>query len=168
MFFEAQDSWNAWLEKNHASSPGIWMKLFKKKAGTKTIVYKEALDAALCYGWIDAQRKPCDHLAWLQKFVPRGPRSGWSKINTGHVERLTRAGSMAPAGLKAVAAAKADGRWENAYTSPANAVPPADFLQELSKDPKAAAYFKTLNRANIYSIVYRLETAKGRKPGQNE
>ena len=109
---------------------------------------------------IDGQKKPSDGKSWLQKFTPRRPKSGWSKVNTHHVERLTKTGAMTPAGLEAVKAAQADGRWKSAYDSPRNANPPEDFLKELKKNGEAKAFFKTLNRANVYSILYRLQTAK--------
>ncbi|WP_050466864.1 YdeI/OmpD-associated family protein [Herbaspirillum chlorophenolicum] len=155
-----------WLESNHAESEGIWLRIFKKDALEKSLTYVEALDQALCYGWIDGQKKSFDKLSWLQKFTPRRPKSGWSKINTQHVERLVNAGAMTSEGMKAVEAAKADGRWDIAYSSSRSASPPEDFLKELSKNKKAEAFFKTLNKANVYSIVYRLETAK--KPETRE
>jgi uncharacterized protein YdeI (YjbR/CyaY-like superfamily) len=155
-----------WLEKNHVSSDGLWLRISKNNAGEKSLTYAEALDQALCYGWIDGQKKPFDERSWLQKFTPRRSKGGWSKLNTQHVERLTKAGAMTSAGLEAVAAAKADGRWEAAYASPRNAGPPEDFLKELAKNKKAKAFFETLNKANIYSIVYRLQTAK--KPQTRE
>ncbi|MGC1919270.1 MAG: YdeI/OmpD-associated family protein, partial [Acidobacteriaceae bacterium] len=130
------------------------------------MTYAEALDQALCYGWIDGQKRPFDKLSWLQKFTPRRAKSGWSKINTQHVERLLQAEAMTAAGMKAVAAAKADGRWEAAYASSRSATPPEDFLKALRKNKKAEAFFKTLNKANVYAIVYRLETAK--KPETRE
>jgi uncharacterized protein YdeI (YjbR/CyaY-like superfamily) len=158
--FKSSEDFRGWLEKNHAQAEGFWLRFFKKASNEKSITYAEALDQALCHGWIDGQVKSFDERSWIQKFTPRRPKSGWSKINTQHVERLTKAGAMSQAGLKAVEAAKADGRWAAAYSSPRNAVPPADFLQELAKNKKAEAFFKTLNKANLYSIVYRLETAK--------
>lgn len=118
------------------------------------------------FGWIDGQAKPFDDRSWLQKFTPRRPRSGWSKLNTRHVERLVKTGAMTPAGMEAVKAAKADGRWKAAYDSPSNALPPEDFLKELGKNKKAKAFFETLNKANVYAIVYRLQTAK--KPETRE
>jgi uncharacterized protein YdeI (YjbR/CyaY-like superfamily) len=124
------------------------------------------LDQALCYGWIDGQKKAYDEYSWLQKFTPRRAQSGWSKINTEHAERLIKNGQMQQAGLEAVEAAKADGRWQTAYDSPRNASVPEDFLKALAKNKKAKAFFETLNKANIYSIVYRLQTAK--KPETRE
>jgi len=166
LHFKTYVDFRHWLEKNHTESDGIWLRFFKKDSHEECLTYAEALDQALCYGWIDGQKKSSDKLSWLQKFTPRRPKSGWSKVNTQRVERLVKAGAMTPAGLEAVAAAKADGRWESAYASPRSATPPEDFLQELSKSKKAEAFFKTLNKANVYSIVYRLETA--RKPETRE
>jgi uncharacterized protein YdeI (YjbR/CyaY-like superfamily) len=164
--FKTSVDFRSWLAKNHVKSEGLWLRISKKNVGEKSLTYAEALDQALCYGWIDGQKKPFDELSWLQKFTPRFSKSGWSKLNTQHVERLTKARAMAPAGLEAVEAAKADGRWEAAYASPKNAGPPEDFLKELAKNKKAEAFFKTLNKANVYSIVYRLQTAK--KPETRE
>src|SRR5579871_1539577 len=130
LHFRSPVDFRQWLEENHTKSEGIWLRIFKKDSHEKSLTYAEALDQALCYGWIDGQKKPFDELSWLQKFTPRRAGSGWSKLNTQHVERLTKAGVMAPAGLKAVEAAKADGRWEAAYASPKSAIPPEDFLKE--------------------------------------
>lgn len=166
LHFKTSVDFRRWLAKNHVKSEGLWLRIFKKDAGEKSLTYAEALDQALCYGWIDGQKKPFDELSWLQKFTPRRAKSGWSKLNTQHVERLIKAGAMTPAGLEAVAAAKADGRWQTAYASPRNAGPPEDFLKELAKNKKAKAFFETLNKANVYSIIYRLQTAK--KPETRE
>ncbi len=160
LHFETAMDFRYWLEINHLNSEGVWLHIFKKDSHEKSVTYAEALDQALCYGWIDGQKKSFDQLSWLQKFTPRRPKSGWSKINTQHVERLIKAGEMTPAGMAVVEAAKADGRWEVAYASSKNAIPPEDFLKELSKNEKAEAFFYTLNKANVYAIVYRLETAK--------
>ena len=160
LHFKSFGDFQRWLTKHHARSDGIWLRIFKKNSGEKSLTYAEALDQALCHGWIDGQKKSFDALSWLQKFTPRRSKSGWSRLNTQHVERLTKAGAMTAAGLKAVERAKADGRWEAAYASPRNAVPPEDFLRELSKNGAAEAFFKTLNKANVYSIVYRLTTAR--------
>lgn len=158
--FKSSAELRRWLAKNHASSTGFWLRLFKKNSRQKSLAYADALDQALCFGWIDSQKKPCDEQSWIQKFTPRRARSGWSKINTGHAERLITSGAMTPAGLRAIEAAKSDGRWQAAYDSPRNASPPDDFLKALAKNTKANAFFATLNRANIYSIVYRLQAAK--------
>ena len=136
------------------------MRIFKKHSGQATVTYAEALDQALCFGWIDGQRKPYDALSWIQRFTPRRPRSAWSKLNTQHAERLIKAGQMMRAGLKAAEDAKADGRWQAAYDSARNATPPADFLKALGRNKRAKAFFETLSGANVYAIVYRLQTAK--------
>jgi len=166
LHFRTGAAFRQWLEKHHAASDGIWLRIFKKESHEKSLTYAEALDQALCHGWIDGQKKSFDKLSWLQKFTPRRAKSGWSKINTQHVERLIQAGTMTPAGMAAVASAKADGRWEAAYASSRNATVPEDFLKALRKNERAYGFFKTLNKANIYSIVYRLETAK--KPETRE
>ncbi|ACU61709.1 YdeI/OmpD-associated family protein [Chitinophaga pinensis] len=158
--FKTAKAFETWLVKNHDNSHGIWLKIFKKDSGMDTVSYAEALDVALCYGWIDGQKKAHDEQAWLQKFCPRRAKSIWSKINTGHVERLINEGRMRPAGLKAVEKAKADGSWEKAYDSPSKIVMPEDFLKELSKNKKAEAFFKSLNKTNVFSIGFRLQTAK--------
>jgi uncharacterized protein YdeI (YjbR/CyaY-like superfamily) len=164
--FKSSADFRRWLEKNHACEDGLWLRFFKKASGEKTVTHAEAIDQALCFGWIDGQSKSFDERSWLQKFTPRRSKSGWSKLNTQHVGRLIEIGAMTSAGTKAVEAAKADGRWQAAYASPKNAVPPEDFLKALAKNKKAKAFFETLNRANVYSIVYRLQTAK--KPETRE
>jgi len=164
--FKTSADFRNWLEKNHTNVEGIWMRLYKKASGRTSITYAEALDHALCFGWIDGQKKSHDELSWIQKFTPRRAKSGWSQRNTEHVERLILAGLMMPPGQKVVDEAKVDGRWATAYVSPRNALPPEDFLAALEKNKKAKAFFATLNKANIYSIVYRLQTAK--KPETRE
>ena len=158
--FASTKEFTSWMAKHHKVSAGIWLKHFKVKSGTPTITYAEALDVALCYGWIDGQKKAFDAESWLQKFTPRRPKSIWSKRNKEHVARLEKSGRMKAAGLKEVKAAKADGRWEQAYDSPRNITVPKDFLNELTKNKKAEVFFKTLNKTNIYSIAWRLQTAK--------
>lgn len=158
--FASSKEFTSWLAKHHKASAGIWIQLFKVNSGVPTITYAEALDVALCYGWIDGQKKPYDAESWLQKFTPRRPKSIWSKRNQEHVERLSKLGMMKAAGIAEVEAAKADGRWEQAYESPSTMTVPTDFLKELAKNKKAEAFFKTLNKTNIYSIVWRLQTAK--------
>ena len=149
-----------WLAANHRKADGIWLRIAKKDSGIKSVNYAEALDEALCFGWIDGQKKLGDSTTFLQRFTPRRARSGWSKINTGHVERLIREGRMQPAGLAEVEAAKQDGRWHAAYDSPSRMSVPEDFLAALAKDAKAKAFFEGLNKANLYAIAYRLQTAK--------
>jgi uncharacterized protein YdeI (YjbR/CyaY-like superfamily) len=164
--FKSAAEFRDWLRANHKKCDVLWMRIFKKASvraghpGEQSITYAEALDQALCFGWIDGQKKPFDERSWLQKFTPRRPGSGWSKTNTQHVDRLMRAGQMESAGLKAVEEAKADGRWQAAYDSPRQAAPPEDFLAALATNKKAKAFFETLNKANVYAIVYRLQTAK--------
>jgi uncharacterized protein YdeI (YjbR/CyaY-like superfamily) len=153
-------AWEKWLGKNHTKSDGIWLRIYKKDSEVKTVSYAEALEGALCHGWIDGQKKSYDAMSFLQKFTPRRARSVWSKINTQHVERLTKLGRMKAAGLEAVVAAKGDGRWAQAYDSARTADVPQDFLKELSRYAGATAFFKTLNGTNVYSIVWRLQTAK--------
>ncbi len=158
--FENTNDIRQWLIGNYNSSDGIWLCIHKKDSGLASVTYAEALDVALCFGWIDGQKKPLNAQSWLQKFTPRRARSGWSKINTEHIERLIKSGEMTPAGLNEVEAAKADGRWEAAYQSFSNATIPEDFLIELHKHEKATTLFDTLNKTNLYSISYRLQTAK--------
>ena len=158
--FPTPAKFRAWLKKHHKDSPGLWLQLAKKGAEFTSITYAEALDEALCYGWVDSQKKSYDTQSWLQRFGPRKARSGWSKINVGHVERLIKEGRMQPSGLETYDAAKKDGRLTRAYDSPKDAKPPADFLRALNKNAAAKAFYKTLNRANVYAIVYRLQTAK--------
>lgn len=153
-------AWEKWLGKNHATSAGCRLRIFKKSSGKASVTYAEALDTALCYGWIDGQKKSYDELSWLQKFTPRRPRSVWSKKNTQHAERLIGAGNMKPAGLKEIEAAKRDGRWKSAYDSPSVATLPEDFLHELGRNKRAKAFFQTLNKRNTYAIAYRLQSAK--------
>jgi uncharacterized protein YdeI (YjbR/CyaY-like superfamily) len=158
--FGSQNEFEQWLEENHSVSKGIWLQFYKKGSGTPSIIYAEALDAALCFGWIDGQLKRGDENFYLQKFTPRRPRSTWSKRNIGLVARLEKEGKIRPPGWKAIEAAKADGRWENAYDSPRNMAVPGDLLEELSKDEKSLAFFESLNRINKYAIVWRLQSAK--------
>jgi uncharacterized protein YdeI (YjbR/CyaY-like superfamily) len=158
--FETAEEWRRWLTKHHASSSGVWIRIFKRGSGVKTVSYAEALDEALCFGWIDGQKDAYDATSWLQKFTPRRPKSVWSKRNREHVARLIKEKRMTPAGLAEVEAAKRDGRWDNAYDPSSTMEVPEDFLKELKKDKAAYAFFKTLNRANIYAIAWRLQTAK--------
>ena len=164
--FKSTNQWASWLDRNHSKSNGIWIRFFKKAAAEKTINHAEALDIALCYGWIDGQAKAYDEKSWLQKFTPRRAKSLWSKRNIEHVERLVSENKMKAAGLREVEQAKRDGRWDAAYDSPSKSTIPEDFLKALSKNKKAKAFFDTLNKTNLYSISWRLQTAK--KPETRE
>jgi uncharacterized protein YdeI (YjbR/CyaY-like superfamily) len=158
--FKDPAAWESWLAKNHTAADGIWMRIGKKGSATKSITYSEGLEIALCYGWIDAQKRPESEAAWLQRFMPRRPKSIWSKINREKALALIDSGSMKPAGLEEIERAKKDGRWEGAYDSPKAATVHPDFQQALDESPQAAAFFKTLNAANRYAILWRLQTAK--------
>ena len=159
MSFENQKQWEEWLAQ-HYSSTGIWLRFYKKASKIATITYAEALEVALCYGWIDGQANKFDEVSYLQRFTPRRKKSIWSKINTKHVERLIKEGRMKEPGLKAVQEAKADGRWEKAYDSPSTMTIPADFMKELMKNKEAYEFYQTLTKANTFAIAYRLQTAK--------
>jgi len=152
--------WEAWIRAHHRSSTGVWLRIARKGSGVRSVTYAEALEIALCYGWIDGVKARGDAATWLQRFTPRTKRSAWSRINTAHAERLIKAGRMRPAGLAAIEAAKQDGRWKRAYRSSASLTIPADFMRALARNREALAFFRTLNRANTYAIGYRLETAK--------
>jgi uncharacterized protein YdeI (YjbR/CyaY-like superfamily) len=158
--FESGDAWEAWLAEHHAASPGLWLKLAKKGSGIATVSYSEALDVALCYGWIDGQKDKFDGDYWLQRFTPRRPRSPWSKINCDRVAALVARGAMQPAGLREVERAKADGRWEAAYDGQRAAAVPDDLRRELEGNAAAREFFATLDSANRYAILYRLHEAK--------
>lgn len=158
--FATRAAWSAWLEKNHAKSPGIRLKLAKKAAGSPSVTYAEALEEALCYGWIDGRKERYDESFWVQRFTPRGARSIWSKINREKAVSLLKAGRMKPAGLAAIERAKEDGRWDAAYESQKSATMPADLKKELDGNPKASAFFGALNSVNRYAILFRLESAK--------
>src|SRR3954465_11131591 len=171
--FPSRKKWEEWLAKNHQTSKGLWLKIAKKGAGTDTCNYAEALEVALCYGWIDGQKGALDAEFWLQKFTPRGPRSQWSKVNREKATALIENGHMQPAGLPggggrqgesgrggAQRPAKADGRWEAAYDAQSKASVPEDLQRELDANPDAAAFFATLESYNRYAILYRLQEAK--------
>jgi uncharacterized protein YdeI (YjbR/CyaY-like superfamily) len=158
--FANKTKWADWLAKQHDKSTGVWLKLAKKDSGIPSVTYEEALDVALSYGWIDGQKKGFDDKYWLQKFTPRGPKSIWSKINTEKAERLIASGEMKPAGLKAIEAAKKDGRWEAAYASQKNITISEDFQAALDKNKKAKAFFASLKSAERYSFLFRIHNAK--------
>ncbi len=163
VLFASQREWEAWLEQNHATASGVWMKVAKKGSGVVGVTIGEALEAALCFGWIDGQRKALDERFFLQRYTPRTRRSKWSRINRDKAEQLIASGRMRPAGLAAIDAARADGRWEAAYEPQSSAEVPTDLQRELDADPRAAAFFETLDSRNRYAILYRLEDAK--RPG---
>lgn len=158
--FASQSEWADWLAKNHDKSAGVWMKLAKKDSGITSITITEALDGALCYGWIDGQRLSFDEKYYLQKYTPRRLKSIWSKINVQKVERLIKSGQMKPAGLKAIEAAKADGRWVNAYDGQKNMAVPEDLQKALNKNKKAKAVFESLKSSERYSFLFRIHNAK--------
>jgi uncharacterized protein YdeI (YjbR/CyaY-like superfamily) len=158
--FASKAKWANWLAKQHDRSTGVWLKLAKKDSGNSSVTYEEALHVALCYGWIDGQKKGFDNEYWLQKFTPRGRKSIWSKINTEKAERLIASGEMKPAGLKTIEAAKQDGRWDAAYAAQKNITVPEDFQAALDKNEKAKVFFATLNSVNRYAILFRIQTAK--------
>lgn len=160
MEFGSAEAFRSWLDKHHAQPNGIRLKIAKKGTGVASVTYSEALDEALCYGWIDGQREAFDETWFVQRFTPRRARSRWSKINRERVERLIAEGRMQPAGLAQVEAAKADGRWDAAYEGSRTATVPQDLQAALDADPRAKAFFETLNSANRYAIVYRVQDAK--------
>ena len=160
LFFASPAEWEEWLEKNHALSEGIWIKIAKKDADIESVRYPEVLESALCFGWIDARREALDGRHFLQRFTPRRRRSKWSRINLDTAERLIAHGRMRPAGLTEVERAKADGRWDAAYTGQRQSAVPDDLQRELDERPKAKAFFAQLSSQNRYAILYRLEDAK--------
>jgi uncharacterized protein YdeI (YjbR/CyaY-like superfamily) len=158
--FASAEEWSAWLAENHATSEGLWIKIAKKGSGIPTVTYDEAVDAALCYGWIDGQKDSHDANYFLQKFTPRRARSRWSEVNRDKATRLIERGLMQPAGLREVERAKADGRWDAAYGRQSLAEIPDDLQQALDGNPAAREFFATLNRQNRYAILYRIHDAK--------
>jgi uncharacterized protein YdeI (YjbR/CyaY-like superfamily) len=160
IFFDSPAAFEMWLSESCSTSGGVWVRFYKKDSGVKSLNYDEALDVALCYGWIDGQVNKYDEKSYLQKFTPRRARSSWSKRNTQHVARLIKEGRMKPAGLVEVERAKADGRWEKAYESSANITPPDDFIAALSKNKQAEDFWKTLNKSNVYAFLFRIHSAK--------
>jgi len=160
--FADAESWADWLAANHTASPGVWLAIARSGSGTPSVTYEQALDLALCHGWIDGRKQGGDAVAWRQKFTPRGPRSAWSQRNREKVEALIAAGRMAPAGLAAVEAARRDGRWQAAYGLSRHRGVPEDLQAALDDNPAAAAFFATLDSRNRYAVLYRVQTA--RKP----
>jgi uncharacterized protein YdeI (YjbR/CyaY-like superfamily) len=158
--FASAAAWSAWLEAEHASAHGCWLKISKKTADQSSVSYAEALDVALCFGWIDGQKRALDEHHWLQRFTPRKPSSRWSEINTTKAEALISAGRMRPAGQREVDAARADGRWDAAYQGQRASTVPDDLRHALDANPAAAAFFATISSVNRYAIIYRIGSVK--------
>ena len=158
--FASQAAWEKWLEQHHEKSEGLWLKMAKQSTGIPSVNYQEALEVALCFGWIDGLKSAFDATWWMQRFTPRRPRSKWSKINCGKIEQLLEQKKLRPAGLREVAAAKGDGRWEAAYLGQSAATLPPDFAKLLEQRPKARAAWDELSSANRYSVIYWLHDAK--------
>lgn len=158
--FESAQAWEQWLEANHTEDDGLWLKIAKKNSGHASVTYDEALQVALCFGWIDGQKNKFDAAYFLQKFTPRRARSPWSQRNVGYVAKLIEQGKMRESGIKEIERAKQDGRWDAAYGSQKNAAVPDDLQQELDLNPEAKAFFEQLNSVNRYAIIYRITTAK--------
>jgi uncharacterized protein YdeI (YjbR/CyaY-like superfamily) len=149
-----------WLGRQHDKASELWLRLYKKGSGIPTISYAEALDIALCWGWIDGQKKPFDSQSFLQRFCPRGAKSIWSQRNIGHTERLVREGRMTPFGQAQIDAAKADGRWQRAYAAGRDMEIPADLRAAIAADPAAEAMFAALNRQNLFALAFRTHNMK--------
>ena len=158
--FASRDSWGAWLAEHHETSDGLWLKIAKKGSGIDTVSYAQALEVALCHGWIDGQKGSFDDDYWLQRFTPRRPRSKWSKVNREKATKLIASGEMKPAGLREIERAKADGRWEAAYDAQSKASVPEDLQRELEENEAARRFFAKLNSANRYAILYQIQDAK--------
>jgi uncharacterized protein YdeI (YjbR/CyaY-like superfamily) len=158
--FSSEAEWEEWLERNHAESPGVWVKMAKKGSGIDSVRYPGVLETALCFGWIDGRREALDATCFLQRFTPRRSRSRWSRINREKAERLMRDGRMRPAGVVEVQRARADGRWEAAYAGQKTSTVPDDLQRELDARPQAKAFFAELSSQNRYAILYRLQEAK--------
>ena len=160
MAFLSQTKFRAWLDKNYAKAPEMWLKFAKKDSGIKTVSYQEAVEVALCYGWIDGLVRRLDDDYYIQRFTPRRPKSKWSKINRDKVEELIKAGKMTPAGLAEIERAKADGRWDAAYDSPSTIEVPDDLRRALARNAKARRFFEKLNKSNRYAVLYQIHDAK--------
>lgn len=159
-YFEQQTDWANWLTENHVSSPGVWLQIAKKGGDVQSVSYEEAIEIALCFGWIDGQKQTHSEQFWLQKFTRRSAKSIWSKINKDKALALINAGKMKPAGLQEVERAQSDGRWDAAYDSASKAIVPSDFQTALNSNTRANDFFATLDRRNRYAILFRIQTAK--------
>lgn len=160
LYFQCQKDWSLWLKKNHDRSAGVWLRIAKKSSSHPSVTYAEALETALCYGWIDGQKQRGDDQTWLQKFTPRGKKSIWSKINREKALVLIKSGRMQPAGHRQIERARSDGRWAGAYDSSRTSAIPPDLQVALDKNRKAQAFFKTLDNANRYAVLFRIQTVK--------
>jgi uncharacterized protein YdeI (YjbR/CyaY-like superfamily) len=158
--FGSRDEWEAWLAEHHTASSGLWLKIAKKGSGVETVSYAQALDVALCYGWIDGQKDTVDADYWLQRFTLRTSRSRWSKVNCGKATNLIEKGEMKAAGLREVERAKADGRWDAAYEAQSTTTVPDDLRRELEQNDQAREFFSTLDSRNRYAILYRMQDTK--------
>ncbi len=158
--FETAGDWETWLDSHHASADGVWLKFAKKDSSIPSVSFPDALLLAMCYGWIDSRREPFDGIYYLQKYTPRRPKSRWSKLNRERAEELIAAGRMQPAGLREVEAARADGRWDAAYEPQSRIAIPEDLQAELDRNLDAQEFFATLNSANRYAFLYRIQSAK--------
>jgi uncharacterized protein YdeI (YjbR/CyaY-like superfamily) len=158
--FADQAEFESWLERNHARHAGLWLAIAKKASGASSLTYGQAVEAALCFGWIDGQKARGDDRFWLQRFTPRRSRSPWSRINREKAEQLIAAGRMRPPGLMEIERAKADGRWERAYAGAATAEVPPELKSEFERDPAVAAAFQRLSASSRYSIIWRINDAK--------
>lgn len=158
--FPHQKDWSLWLKKNYDRSAGVWLRIAKKSSSNPAVTYAEALEAALCYGWIDGQKQRGDEQTWLQKFTPRGKKSIWSKINRDKALALIESGHMQPAGHRQIEYAKKDGRWKGAYDSSRTSVIPPDLQVALDNNAKAHEFFKALDSTNRYAVLFRIQTAK--------
>ncbi|MGO0062724.1 YdeI/OmpD-associated family protein [Brevibacillus fluminis] len=160
LFFSNQEEWERWLEANCDSADGVRLKLAKKQTGEPSLTYEEAVEGALCFGWIDSQKEALDETSWIQRFSPRGPRSIWSQINKEKAERLIASGRMREPGLRAVERARENGKWDAAYASQSKTEIPTEWASELAKHPRAQSFFETLDSRNRYAILFRIQTAK--------
>ncbi|MGW9123965.1 YdeI/OmpD-associated family protein [Paenibacillus chitinolyticus] len=158
--FENQEAFEIWLESNHETSPGILLQIAKKNARVVTVSYQEALESALCYGWIDSQKKTFDDQSWLQRFTPRGNRSIWSKVNKDKAEQLIADARMKPGGLRAIEDAKRSGQWDKAYEPQSSGSVPEDFAARLELNAQAKAFYDTLNKQNKFAIHFRIQNVK--------
>jgi len=158
--FKTQAEWEAWLERNEGAAKGVWLRVAKRTAGQPTLSYAEALESALCHGWIDGQKQPESEHYWRQRFTPRTARSSWSRINKAKAEALISAGRMRPAGQREIERAKQDGRWDAAYPPASGSTVPDDFRQALDANTKARAFFATLDSQNRFSMLFRIQAVK--------